>query len=57
MLNSIVLCVASHGMGVLARGLGGKKMSLGIVNFLLAVCLAMAAVVSKLDQHLRLCDE
>ena len=53
MLNSMVSGAASLGIGVLARGLGGEKRLWGIVNFLLAVCLAMTVAVSKLAQHSR----
>ncbi|MED6146935.1 general substrate transporter [Stylosanthes scabra] len=53
MLNSIVSGGASLGIGVLARGLGGEKKLWGVVNFLLAVCLAMTVPISKMAKHLR----
>ncbi|KAL1295347.1 hypothetical protein HN51_056250 [Arachis hypogaea] len=53
MVNSIVSGGASLGIGVLARGLGGEKRLWGVVNFLLAVCLAMTVPISKMAKHLR----
>jgi solute carrier family 45 protein 1/2/4 len=38
---------------VLARGVGGVKRLWGIVNFVLAICLAMTVLVTKLAQHSR----
>lgn len=48
MLNSVVLGVASLGVQGLARGVGGVKRLWGVVNFLLAVCLSMTVVVTKM---------
>ena len=53
MLNSVVLGATSLGVEVLARGIGGVKRLWGIVNFLLAVCLAMTVLVTKLAEHSR----
>lgn len=53
MLNSVVLGATSLGVEVLARGVGGVKRLWGIVNFLLAVCLAMTVLVTKMAQHSR----
>jgi solute carrier family 45 protein 1/2/4 len=53
MLNSVVLGVTSLGVDVLARGVGGVKRLWGIVNFVLAICLAMTVLVTKLAQHSR----
>ncbi|BAT94392.1 sucrose transport protein-like [Vigna umbellata] len=53
MLNSLVLGATSLGVDVLARGVGGVKRLWGIVNFLLAVCLAMTVLVTKMAQHSR----
>ncbi|XP_054782275.1 sucrose transport protein-like isoform X2 [Prosopis cineraria] len=54
MLNSLVLLVASLGMEVLVRGVGGLKKLWGIVNFLLSVCLASTVLVTKLAERSRL---
>ncbi|XP_027364078.1 sucrose transport protein-like [Abrus precatorius] len=53
MLNSVVLGVTSLGVEILARGVGGVKRLWGIVNFLLAICLAMTVLVTKLAEHSR----
>ncbi|MED6118208.1 general substrate transporter [Stylosanthes scabra] len=53
MLNSVVAGAASLGIGALARGFRGEKRLWGVVNFLLAVCLAMTVVVSKMAGHSR----
>ncbi|KAK7270386.1 hypothetical protein RIF29_23480 [Crotalaria pallida] len=53
MLNSVVLGVTSLGVEFLARAVGGVKRLWGIVNFLLAVCLAMTVLVTKLAEHSR----
>ncbi|KAK7343807.1 hypothetical protein VNO77_12846 [Canavalia gladiata] len=53
MLNSIVLGATSLGVEVLARGVGGVKRLWGIVNFLLAICLAFTVLVTKLAEHSR----
>lgn len=53
MLNSVVLGFMSLGVNRLARGLGGVKRLWGIVNFLLAVCLAMTVLITKLAESAR----
>lgn len=53
MLNSIVLGATSLGVDVMARFVGGVKRLWGIVNFLLAICLAMTVLVTKLAEHSR----
>ncbi|XVF63256.1 hypothetical protein PTKIN_Ptkin09bG0073000 [Pterospermum kingtungense] len=53
MLNSVVLGFTSLGVELLARGVGGVKRLWGIVNFLLAFCLAMTVLVSKLAKSSR----
>ncbi|CAL0316705.1 unnamed protein product [Lupinus luteus] len=47
MLNSIVLGVMSLAIEPLSRVLGGVKRLWGLVNMLLAVCLAMTVLISK----------
>lgn len=53
MLNSVVLGLASLGIQFGARGLAGVKKLWGFVNFLLAVCLALTVLISKLAEHSR----
>jgi solute carrier family 45 protein 1/2/4 len=53
MLNSVVLGVTSLGVEALARGVGGVKRLWGIVNFVLAICLAMTVLITKLAQSNR----
>lgn len=53
MLNSVVLGVVSLGVEHLSRGLGGVKRLWGVVNILLAVCLAMTVVITKQAQSTR----
>ncbi|KAJ4823046.1 beta-fructofuranosidase suc2 [Turnera subulata] len=53
MLNSVVLGFTSLGVEVMARGLGGVKRLWGIVNFLLAICLAMTVLITKLAESHR----
>ncbi|XP_019441999.1 PREDICTED: sucrose transport protein SUC1-like isoform X2 [Lupinus angustifolius] len=53
MLNSIVLGVTSLGVEFLARVVGGVKRLWGIVNFLLAISLAMTVLVTKMAEHSR----
>ncbi|OMO49885.1 General substrate transporter [Corchorus olitorius] len=53
MLNSVVLGFASLGVELLARGFGGVKTLWGIVNFLLALCLALTVLVTKLAKSTR----
>ncbi|KAF9670660.1 hypothetical protein SADUNF_Sadunf13G0091900 [Salix dunnii] len=52
-LNSVVLGIASGGVEVLARGLGGVKRLWGIVNFILAICLALTILITKMAQSNR----
>ncbi|OIV90661.1 hypothetical protein TanjilG_23774 [Lupinus angustifolius] len=47
MLNSIVLAVMSVAIEPLSRVLGGVKRLWGLVNFILAICLAMTVLISK----------
>ncbi|GAB2236117.1 hypothetical protein Droror1_Dr00027854 [Drosera rotundifolia] len=51
MLNSVVLGVMSLAIGPLARGVGGVKRLWGIVNLVLAICLAMTVLVTKAAEH------
>ncbi|KAK9912813.1 hypothetical protein M0R45_036653 [Rubus argutus] len=53
MLNSVVLGCVSLGIETVARALGGVKRLWGIVNFLLAICLAMTVLVTKLAESSR----
>lgn len=53
LLNSVVLGLASLGVQFSARGLGGVKRLWGLVNFLLAVCLALTVLITKLAEHTR----
>ncbi|KAK8692081.1 hypothetical protein V6N13_075561 [Hibiscus sabdariffa] len=53
MLNSVVLGFTSLGVELLARGVGGANKLWGIVNFLLAFCLAMTVFVTKLAKSTR----
>ncbi|XP_057423049.1 sucrose transport protein SUC8-like [Lotus japonicus] len=53
MLNSVVLGATSLGLEYLARGVGGVKRLWGIVNFLLAICLGLTVLVTKLAEHSR----
>lgn len=53
MLNSIVLGLTSLGLGRLARGVGGVTRLWGIVNFILAFCLGMTVLITKLAESSR----
>ncbi|KAI8013033.1 Sucrose transport protein SUC2 [Camellia lanceoleosa] len=53
MLNSVVLGFMSLAVEHLARGLGGVKRLWGVVNFLLAICLAMTVVITKKAESAR----
>ncbi|CAA3012943.1 sucrose transport -like [Olea europaea subsp. europaea] len=53
MLNSVVLGFASLGVEFSGRRLGGAKRLWGIVNFLLAVCLVMTVLITKLAESRR----
>ncbi|KAF7820050.1 sucrose transport protein-like [Senna tora] len=53
MLMSLVQGVVSLGIEVLARGVGGVKRLWGIVNFLLAVCLGLMVLITKMAERAR----
>lgn len=53
MLNSVVLGVVSLAVEHMSRGLGGVKRLWGVVNILLAVCLAMTVVITKKAESTR----
>lgn len=53
MLNSVVLGVASLGVQFSARGFIGVKKLWGGGNFLLAACLVMTVVITKVADHTR----
>ncbi|CAH2070713.1 unnamed protein product, partial [Thlaspi arvense] len=53
MLNSVVLGITSLGLEWLARGVGGVKRLWGIVNFILAFCLGMTVLITKLAESSR----
>ncbi|KAI9098558.1 hypothetical protein K1719_025183 [Acacia pycnantha] len=53
MLNSVVLGVTSLSIEALVRGVGGVKRLWGIVNFLLATCLALTVLITKIAEHTR----
>ncbi|KAL3830265.1 hypothetical protein ACJIZ3_019067 [Penstemon smallii] len=53
MINSVVLGFASLGVQPLSRLLGGVKRVWGGVNFLLAICLGMTVVITKIAEHSR----
>ncbi|KAL2513272.1 Sucrose transport protein SUC2 [Abeliophyllum distichum] len=53
MLSAVVLGCTSLALEFLARGLGGVKRLWGIANFLLAVCLAMTVLITKLAESTR----
>ncbi|KAL2538817.1 Sucrose transport protein SUC2 [Forsythia ovata] len=53
MLSAVVLGCTSLALELLARGLGGVKRLWGIANFLLAVCLAMTVLITKMAQSTR----
>ncbi|PRQ26999.1 putative sucrose/H+ symporter, plant, major facilitator superfamily domain-containing protein [Rosa chinensis] len=56
MLNSIVLGVMSLGIIYLARGVNGAKQLWGVINFVLAICLLMTILVTKLaEKHRHAC--
>ncbi|KAL2520083.1 Sucrose transport protein SUC2 [Forsythia ovata] len=52
-LNSVVLGFASLGVVFLGRQIGGAKRLWGIVNFLLAFCLVMTVLITKLAESTR----
>ncbi|CAN0921518.1 Sucrose transport protein SUC2 [Linum grandiflorum] len=53
MLNAVVLGFTSLGVEALGQWVGGIKRLWGIVNFILAICLAMTALVSKFADSTR----
>ncbi|KAB2635387.1 sucrose transport protein-like [Pyrus ussuriensis x Pyrus communis] len=53
LLNSVVLGFMSLGIELLGRWVGGVKRLWAIVNFLLAVCLAMTVLITKLAEASR----
>ncbi|KAF8411848.1 hypothetical protein HHK36_004407 [Tetracentron sinense] len=53
MLNSIVLGFTSLGVEFLARRVGGVRRLWGCVNFLLALCLGMTVLITKLAESSR----
>ncbi|XP_020234695.1 sucrose transport protein SUC8 [Cajanus cajan] len=53
MLNSVVLALMSLAVEPLGRLVGGVKWLWGIVNVVLAVCMAMTVVISKAAEHER----
>ncbi|XP_050364847.1 sucrose transport protein-like [Argentina anserina] len=53
MLNSVVLGCVSLVIEILTRAFGGVKRLWGVVNFLLAICLAMTVLITKLAQSAR----
>ncbi|CAM8945532.1 unnamed protein product [Rhodiola kirilowii] len=53
MLNSVVLGFMSLGIEFLARMLGGVKRLWGVVNFLLAFCLGMTVLITKMAESSR----
>ncbi|CAN0928256.1 Sucrose transport protein SUC5 [Linum grandiflorum] len=48
MLNSVILGVMSLGVESIGKRIGGVKKLWGIVNFILAICLALTVVISKI---------
>ncbi|XP_024004166.1 putative sucrose transport protein SUC6 isoform X2 [Eutrema salsugineum] len=50
MINAIVLGFMSLGVEWIGRKMGGAKRLWGVVNFILAVCLAMTVLVTKLAE-------
>ncbi|CAL1412718.1 unnamed protein product [Linum trigynum] len=53
LLNSVVLGFTSLGIEMLSRWAGGAKRLWGIVNFILAICLGLTVLVSKLADSSR----
>ncbi|KAH7568157.1 hypothetical protein ACOSP7_009399 [Xanthoceras sorbifolium] len=53
MLNSIVLGIVSLGIETVSRMLGGVQKLWGIVNFILAICLALTVLITKLAESNR----
>lgn len=53
MLNSVVLGVMSLAVELLARGVGSVNRLWGCVNFLLAICLGLTVLITKLAESTR----
>ncbi|CAN8298342.1 unnamed protein product [Cochlearia groenlandica] len=53
MLNAIVLGVMSLGVEWIGRKMGGAKRLWGVVNFILAVCLGLTVLVTKMAESHR----
>ncbi|QCD94352.1 hypothetical protein DEO72_LG5g2437 [Vigna unguiculata] len=53
MLNSVVLAVVSLGIEPLGRLVGGTKWLWAIVNVILAVCMAMTVLITKIAERQR----
>ncbi|KAK9095926.1 hypothetical protein Sjap_021423 [Stephania japonica] len=53
MLNSIVLGFMSLGVEFLGRRMGGAKRLWGVVNFVLAICLGLTVLITKLAEQER----
>ncbi|KAG6675038.1 hypothetical protein I3842_15G079500 [Carya illinoinensis] len=53
MLNSVVLGLTSLGVNIISRGVGGVRRLWGIVNFLLALCMSMTVLITKLAESAR----
>ncbi|CAK7323587.1 unnamed protein product [Dovyalis caffra] len=53
LLNSVVLGFTSLGVEVLARSVGGVKRLWGIVNFVLAICMALTILITKFAESSR----
>ncbi|TKY46148.1 Sucrose transport protein SUC5 [Spatholobus suberectus] len=53
MLNSVVLAVMSLAVEPVGRVVGGVKWLWGIVNVILAICMAMTVVITKVAEHER----
>ncbi|CAN1730743.1 Sucrose transport protein SUC2 [Linum perenne] len=53
MLNSVVVGYTSLGIDVMSRWVGGAGNLWGIVNFILAICMGLTVVVSKLADSTR----
>ena len=53
MLNSVVLALMSLTVEPLGRFVGGVKWLWGIVNVILAVCMAMTVVITRAAEHER----
>lgn len=54
MINAVVLAFMSLAVEPLGRILGGVKNLWGIVNFILAICMAMTVLITKTAEHDRL---